>query len=142
MGRQALGKLAYPEDAQEQVTARRKEGAHCIKMMFDDGGHRGADLPTLDGPTGSRAMFATDTTKAALDHATATDTLHTLAALWRNESTADPLARLTGHGWSARSRPPHFPSGTPPPPVRPWTCRRSSQAGSRTTAACSRARHR
>ncbi|MET8289400.1 SAM-dependent methyltransferase [Streptomyces sp. NPDC005132] len=52
---------------------------------------------------GSRAMFATDTTRAALDHATATDTLHTLAALWRNESTADPLARLTGHGWSARS---------------------------------------
>ncbi|MFD1277147.1 hypothetical protein ACFQ51_51055 [Streptomyces kaempferi] len=84
------------------MTARRKEGAHCIKMMFDDGGHHGADLPTLDGPTGSRAMFATDTTKAALDHAT--DTLHTLAALWRNESTADPLARLTGHGWSARSR--------------------------------------
>lgn len=51
---------------------------------------------------GSRAMFATDTTKAALDGATTTDTLHTLAALWRNESTADPLARLAGHGWSAR----------------------------------------
>ncbi|MFJ8010051.1 SAM-dependent methyltransferase [Streptomyces fagopyri] len=53
---------------------------------------------------GSRAMFATDTTRAALDHAAATDTLHTLSALWRNESTADPVARLTGHGWSARSR--------------------------------------
>ncbi|MFJ5273749.1 hypothetical protein [Streptomyces sp. NPDC088358] len=79
-------------------------------MMSDDGGHHGADLPTLDGPTGSPAMFATDTTdttdttKTARDHATTTDTLHTLAALWRNESTADPLARLTGHGWSARSR--------------------------------------
>ncbi|MET9077571.1 SAM-dependent methyltransferase [Streptomyces sp. NPDC004232] len=53
---------------------------------------------------GSRAMFHTGNTRTALDATTGTDTLHTLAALWRNESTADPLARLAAHGWTATTR--------------------------------------
>ncbi len=53
---------------------------------------------------GSLAMFRSEHTSAALAHTSDDDTLHMLASLWRNESTADPLAWLAGHGWSVVSR--------------------------------------
>lgn len=54
--------LAGPQDAEEYVLTRRKEGAHYIKLMFDDGCHHGAELPTLDAAT---ATAVTEAARAA-----------------------------------------------------------------------------
>ncbi|MEU6083453.1 SAM-dependent methyltransferase [Streptomyces sp. NPDC047108] len=50
--------LSGPQDADEYVTARQKEGAHYLKLMFDDGRHHGADLPTLDEATSTAVTAA------------------------------------------------------------------------------------
>ncbi|MER6124239.1 SAM-dependent methyltransferase [Streptomyces sp. NPDC001795] len=52
---------------------------------------------------GSLAMFRSEQGEAVLAHTAEDDTMHMLASLWRNESTADPIVRLAGHGWSAVS---------------------------------------
>ncbi|MEU8972413.1 SAM-dependent methyltransferase [Streptomyces monashensis] len=90
---------------------------------------------------GSRAMFRTDNTRTALDTTAESDTLHTLAALWRNESTTDPHARLAAHGWTATTREPAdlaAEHGRPTPPAfdprQPGTARITLLSGHRHTS--------
>uniref|UniRef100_UPI00403FF8F4 SAM-dependent methyltransferase n=1 Tax=Streptomyces sp. SS7 TaxID=3108485 RepID=UPI00403FF8F4 len=103
-------------------------------------------IGTLSAPSsrfaveyGSLAMFQTEQARAALADATDDDVMHTLASLWRNESTEDPVLRLARHGWSTVS---HEAAdlartyGRPVPPAfdpaLPGTGRISLISGSRT----------
>lgn len=53
-----LPSLAGPQEADAYVAARLREGAHYIKLMFDDGKHHGLDLPRLDRATAAATVEA------------------------------------------------------------------------------------
>ncbi len=46
-----LPSLSGPGEAADFVAARQSEGSHHIKLVLDDGAHRGAKLPVLDRET-------------------------------------------------------------------------------------------
>ena len=54
----ALPTLSQPQEAEEFVAQRHKEGSRLLKLIFDNGRHAGFDLEMLDLDTASAAVRA------------------------------------------------------------------------------------